>query len=133
MHRSSLRRTPPHASACGLVDHFLVTHFHLQTRWPPTRPSMPLVLPFDICSCEFYSLLSSTTLTLCSFCPSPIICHCVVILSTYIDPMVTPGNCFVDSKIYLIIFSSMAVKGSSSPPSRVILMPNKNKEYLHLT
>ena len=47
--------------------------------------------------------------------------------------MVTPGNYFVDSKVYLIIFSSMVVKRSSSPPSGVILMPNENKEYLHLT
>ena len=45
--------------------------------------------------------------------------------------MVTLGNCFVDSEVYLIIFSSMVVEGSLSPPSRVILMPNKNKEYLH--
>ena len=56
-----------------------------------------------------------------------------MILSTCIDPVVTPGNCFVDLKFYLIIFSSMAVKGSSSPPSGVIVMPNENKEYLHLT
>ena len=47
--------------------------------------------------------------------------------------MVTPGNCFVDSKVYLIIFSSMAVKGSSSPPLGVILTPNENKEHIHFT
>ena len=45
--------------------------------------------------------------------------------------MVTLGNCFVDSEVYLIIFSSMVVEGSLSPPSGVILMPNENKEYLH--
>ena len=33
-----------------------------------TRPPLPLVLPFETCSCEFYSLLSSTTLAFCSFC-----------------------------------------------------------------
>ena len=40
---------------------------------------------------------------------------------------------FVDSKVYLIAFSSMAVKGSSSPPPEVILTPNEYKEYIHLT
>ena len=40
---------------------------------------------------------------------------------------------FVDSKVYLIVFSSMTVKGSSSPPSSVILTPNKYKEYIHRT
>ena len=67
------------------------------------------------------------------FAPSPVICHYVVILSTCIDLVVTPGNYFVDSEVYLIIFSSMAVKGSSFPPSGVILTPNENNEYLHLT
>ena len=37
---------------------------------------------------------------------------------------------FVDSEVYLIVFSSMAVKGGTSPHSGVILMPN---EYIHLT
>ena len=55
-----------------------------------------------------------------------------MILGTYIDPVVIPGNYFVDLEVYLIIFSSMVVKGSSSPPSGVILMPNENKKYLHL-
>ena len=67
------------------------------------------------------------------FAPSPVICHCIVILNTCIDPVVTSSNCFVDSEVYLIILSPMDVKGSSSPPSRVILMPNENKEHLHLT
>ena len=33
----------------------------------------------------------------------------------------------------MIVFSSMAVKGSSNPPSRVILTPNEYKEYIHHT
>ena len=56
-----------------------------------------------------------------------------MILNTCIDPVVTSGNCFVDSEVYLIIFSSMVVQGSSSPPFRIILTPNENKEHLHLT
>ena len=47
--------------------------------------------------------------------------------------MVTLGNLFVDLEVYLIAFSSMAVKGSTSPPSGVILTPNEYKEYIHLT
>ena len=66
--RSSLQQTPPRASTCGRVDHFPATSFHLQTRRPPTRSPMPLILPFDTCSCEFYSLLSSIALGFCSFC-----------------------------------------------------------------
>ena len=67
------------------------------------------------------------------FVPSPVVSHCFVILSTYIDSVVTPGNLFVDSKVYLIVFSSMAIKGSTSLPLGVILTPNKYKEYIHLT
>ena len=33
----------------------------------------------------------------------------------------------------MIVFSSIAIKGSSSPPSRVILTPNEHKEYIHRT
>ena len=33
----------------------------------------------------------------------------------------------------MIVFSSIAVKGSSSSPSRVILTPNEYKEYIHRT
>ena len=40
---------------------------------------------------------------------------------------------FVDSKVYLIVFSSMAIKGSSSPPLGLILTYNEYKEYIHLT
>ena len=40
---------------------------------------------------------------------------------------------FVDLEVYLIVFSSMVVKGSSSPPSGVILTPNEYKEYIHFT
>ena len=40
---------------------------------------------------------------------------------------------FIDSEVYLIVFSFMAIKGSSSPPSRVILTPNEYKEYIHRT
>ena len=40
---------------------------------------------------------------------------------------------FVDSEVYLIAFSSMAVKGSTSSPLGVIFTPNEYKEYIHLT
>ena len=40
---------------------------------------------------------------------------------------------FIDSEVYLIVFSFMAIKGSSSPPSRVILTPNEYKEYIQRT
>ena len=66
--RSSLRRPPPRTGTCGRVGHFPATCFHLKTRQPPTRPSMPMVLPFDNCSCEFYSLLSPVAPAFCSFC-----------------------------------------------------------------
>ena len=68
MSRSSLRRTPPRANACGRVIHFSVTHSPLQTCRSPTRPPMPLVLPFDTYSCEFYAFLFSTTWALCCCC-----------------------------------------------------------------
>ena len=64
---SSLWR-PPRAEACAGVGHFLTMRFHLKTRQPSTEPSMPLILPFDTCRCEFYSLLSSATPAFCSFC-----------------------------------------------------------------
>ena len=67
------------------------------------------------------------------FAPYPVVSHYFVILITYIDSVVTPGNLFVDSKIYLIAFSSMAIKGSTSLPSGVILTPNEYKKYIHLT
>ena len=68
MSRSSLGRTPPRTSACGRMIHFSVTHSPLQTCQSPTRPPMPLVLPFDTYSCEFYAFLFSTILALCSCC-----------------------------------------------------------------
>ena len=95
-----------------------------------------------LCPWFFHLTLAAVSFTLfcprllwhsAPFMPSLIICHCVVILSTCIDPVVTPSNCFVDSEVYLIIFSSMAINESSSPPSRVILTPNENKVYIHLT
>ena len=67
------------------------------------------------------------------FAPSLVI-HCVVILNTCIDSVVTPGNpFFANSKVYLNAFSFMAVKGRTSPHSRVILIPNEYKKYIHLT
>ena len=43
------------------------------------------------------------------------------------------SNLVFHSEVYLIVFSSIAVKGSSSLPSRVIIMPNEYKEYIHRT
>ena len=40
---------------------------------------------------------------------------------------------FVDSEVYLIAFSYMVSKGTSSKPQGVILTPNEYKEHLHLT
>ena len=51
--------------ACGCVIHFPTMRFYLKIHRPPTRPPMPLFIPFDTCSCEFYAFLSST---LCSCC-----------------------------------------------------------------
>ena len=40
---------------------------------------------------------------------------------------------FADSNNFLLISHLYGIQRSSSTPSRVILMPNKYKEYLHLT
>ena len=103
----------------------------------PTHPSIHLASWFDPCSSPFSQFFSPTAISFGFFCFALGISNILTLStsSSYIlRHILCPNNlAFMLIQLSFVDFISMAAKGSSSTPLRVILMLSAYKEYLHLT